>query len=190
MEASLVCSPSVAATSRAPRPVILYIATSVDGFIAYPDGNIDWLLTDEDYGYLKFYESVDTLLMGRRTYDQILGFGPWPYGEKETYVFTASPPAKAPSGAIHFVSTDAVEFVQKVRQNALGAIWLVGGADLATTFQQAGLITEMIISVHPRLLGQGIALFHSMFIERPLKLLNSRTWPNGLCQLHYQVKLG
>lgn len=187
MEASLASSPPAASAKYGSRPLILYIATSIDGFIAYPDGNVDWLFIDDDYGYLKFYESVDTLLMGRRTYDQILGFGPWPYADKHTYVFTAHPPETAADASIEFVREETVEFVEKLRGQPGGPIWLVGGADLAAAFQQAGLINELIISVHPRLLGQGIALFHSMLIERPLKLLNSRTWPTGLCQLHYRV---
>jgi len=184
MEAPLT---TAAASTPYSRPIILYIATSVDGFIAYPDGNIDWLLAGDDYGYLKFYASVDTLLMGRNTYDQILSFGPWPYAGKPTYVFTTHPPETVPDAAIEFVREEAAAFVEKLRGQPGGPIWLVGGADLATAFQQAGLINELIISVHPRLLGQGIALFHSMLIERPLKLLHSRTWPTGLCQLHYQM---
>src|SRR3712207_517414 len=86
--------------------VKLFIATSLDGFIADRDGGVDWLFADGDYGYAAFFDSIETLIMGRRTYEQVLGFGEWPYGEKPTYVFTRG----APGGDhphVEFVSGEA-----------------------------------------------------------------------------------
>jgi len=92
--------------------VKLFIATSLDGFIAERDGGVDWLFTDNDYGYTSFFDSIETLILGRRTYEQVLGFGEWPYGEKPTYVFTRG----APGGDhphVEFVSSDAGPLVEK-----------------------------------------------------------------------------
>ena len=97
--------------------VRLYIATSLDGFVAEPDSSVDWLFTDGDYGYTSFFESVEALIMGRRTYEQVLGFGEWPYGGKLTYVFTRT----APGGEhphVEFVSSEVGTFVEELRQRS------------------------------------------------------------------------
>ena len=126
--------------------VKLFIATSLDGFIAERDGGVDWLFTDNDYGYTSFFDSIETLIMGRRTYEQVLGFGEWPYGEKPTYVFTRG----APGGDhphVEFVSSDAGPLVEKLRHRSSGDIWLVGGAALVSVFRELHLIDEYILSL-------------------------------------------
>jgi len=162
--------------------VKLYIATSPDGFIAARDGGVGWLYTDGDYGYTAFFDSVEALIMGRHTYEQVLGFGEWPYGEKHTYVFTRG----APGGEhphVEFISSDAGTFVEALRQRLMSDIWLVGGAALVSTFRKLGLIDEYILSVHPVLLGDGIPLFERPPQREGLRLQEGHSFERGLVQL-------
>jgi dihydrofolate reductase len=166
--------------------VKLFIATSLDGFIADPDGGVDWLFTDGDYGYTAFFDSIETLIMGRRTYEQVLGFGEWPYGEKPTYVFTRS----APGGDhphVEFVSGDPGTLVEELRGRSSGDIWLIGGPALASVFRELHLIDEYILSVHPVLLGDGISLFERSQPRESLRLREERAFESGLVQLRNAV---
>lgn len=119
--------------------VTVFIASSLDGYIARPDGRVDWLFTDEDYGYADFYASVDTLVMGYRTYEQILTFGDWPYPGKAAYVLS------------RFHSREAAGPVQFVRElpDVGENVWLVGGAQAIQAYADAGRIDKWIISIHP-----------------------------------------
>jgi dihydrofolate reductase len=164
----------------------LYIATSLDGFIAEPDGGVGWLFTDGDYGYTAFFDSIEALIMGRRTYEQVLGFGEWPYGEKPTYVFTRSAPGDE-HPHVEFVSSDVGTFVDELRQRLRRDIWLVGGAALVSTFRKLGLIDEYILSVHPVLLGDGILLFERPQPREGLRLQEVSSFESGLVQLRYAV---
>ncbi len=170
--------------------VVLYIASSLDGYIAASDGGIEWLssveLEGEDYGYQAFFDSVDALIMGRRTYEQILGFGEWPYGDKPSWVMSrrALWPDKA---SIHVSDKDVEELLKSLQNQGLNRIWLVGGAVLVDAFEQAGCIDEYIISVVPQLLGDGIPLFTAGRRQRALSLVDSWSYPSGLVQLHYRV---
>ena len=167
--------------------VKLFIATSLDGFIAERDGGVDWLFTDDDYGYTAFFDSIEALIMGRRTYEQVLGFGEWPYGEKPTYVFT-----RGVSGGDHphveFVSSDAGPLVEELRRRSSGDIWLVGGAALVSVFRELHLIDEYILSVHPVLLGDGIPLFERPQPRESLRLREELSFESGLVQLRYTVE--
>ena len=167
--------------------VKLYIATSLDGFIAERDGGVGWLFTDGDYGYAAFFESVEALIMGRHTYEQVLGFGEWPYEEKPAYVFTRS----APGGEhphVEFVSSGAGTFVEELRRRSTKDIWLVGGAALVTAFRKLGLIDEYVLSVHPVLLGDGIPLFERPQPREGLRLQEVHSFESGLVQLRYVVE--
>jgi dihydrofolate reductase len=167
--------------------VKLFIATSLDGFIADRDGGVDWLFADGDYGYTAFFDSIETLLMGRRTYEQVLSFGEWPYGEKPTYVFTRG----APGGDhphVRFVSGDAGALVEELRERTSGDIWLVGGAALVSTFRELHLIDEFILSVHPVLLGEGIPLFERQLPRESLRLREETSYESGLVQLSYAAE--
>ena len=167
--------------------VKLFIATSLDGFIAERDGGVDWLFTDDDYGYTAFFDSIEALIMGRRTYEQVLGFGEWPYGEKPTYVFTRG----APGGDhphVEFVSSDTGPLVEKLRHRSSGDIWLVGGAALVSVFRELHLIDEYILSVHPVLLGDGIPLFERPQPRESLRLREELSFESGLVQLRYAVE--
>lgn len=172
------------------RKVVLYIAASLDGYIASPDGSVDWLppiLPDSDYGYADFLASVDATLMGRTTYEQMLTFGEWSYPELINYVFTSNPPAEAVHSSVRFVTTDVAEFVRQLRQEDGGTIWLIGGSRLASPLLAAALVDELMLFVVPRLLGEGILLWQEPKHSQPLKLLRSHTWPDGMTLLHYQL---
>jgi dihydrofolate reductase len=166
--------------------VILFIAISLDGYIAGPHGEIDWLFHDADYGYTAFFDSVQALVMGRKTYELSLSFGEWPYGDKPAYVFTRqTPPVDA---RVRFVADDAAGLIAELHAQGIQNIWLVGGGALVSTFLHAGLIDEFVISVHPLLLGAGIPLFASGIPRLGLRLLGVTPFASGLVQLHYTTE--
>ena len=158
--------------------VTVYIAASVDGYIARKDGSVDWLPPveeGEDYGYDEFYASVDTLVMGRRTYEQILTFGDWPYPGKPVFVLSRSRTGQADSG---------VAFVDALPAD-MGHTWLVG-AQAIQAYAEAGRIDEWIISLVPVLLGRGIPLFLPTTAQTTLALQGCRAYPGGLATVHYR----
>ena len=166
------------------RKIILYIASSLDGFIARKNGEIDWLFSDADYGYKKFYASIDTVLVGNKTYRQSLGFEEAPFKGKQVFVFTHKPGKPAPG--VQFV-TNSVGLVKKLK-NAQGKhIWLCGGSQIISVLLNSGLCDEIILSIHPIILGSGIPLF-DVQKEINLKFVKSKSFPSGLVQLHYLAK--
>lgn len=171
------------------RKIVLFIACSLDGFIARENGDVDWLFTDQDYGYTGFFADVDTVLMGRRTYDQVLTFGEYPYKGTEGYVFSRKRGAGKDAN-VTFVSDDPVDFVWKLKQGPGNVIWLVGGGELIHPFVRQNLIDEYQIFVHPVVLGSGIPLFRSPLPETWLRLERTRAFESGLVQLTYVRKEG
>ncbi len=173
--------------------IVYYVAASLDGFIADSSGGVDWLPDGEsdDNRYAEFYGGVEALVMGRRTYDQVLSFGEWPYSGKPAYVFTQSPPGDGPLG-VWFMQGSVVDFYRRIAERHSGTVWLVGGADLADQFRQAGLIDEYEIFVIPVILGRGIPLTsprHSGESRNPpptrLKLVESQSYDDGVVMLRY-----
>jgi dihydrofolate reductase len=166
------------------KKIILYIAISLDGFIAKEDGNLDWLTgyenSGEDYGFKELYNRIGTILVGGTTYRQIED----PYKGKQAYVFTRKEP-KQKADNIHFVSGDVKEVFNNLKLGNNRNIWLVGGADLVNQFLNANLIDEYIITIIPTLLGKGISLFQGRNPEINLELLNVKSYDSGLVQLHY-----
>jgi dihydrofolate reductase len=160
--------------------IILYIASSLDGFIARIDGSVDWLdkysESGQDYGYREFFESVDTVIVGNKTQKKF----PQKYGDKTCFVFSRS--SEGTDGNITYVKGDVKEFMKKCKLQ--GRIWLVGGADLIDQFLKYGLIDEFIISMMPEILGSGIPLFKTMDLTR-LKLVKSTPYGNVM-QVHYK----
>ena len=167
--------------------ISLFIATSLDGYIADADGGVGWLPDDDggDYGYDEFYAGTDALAMGRRTYDQVLGFGDWPYPGKPTYVFTNSAMENPPPG-VQAVRLSAGGFARTIATRHPGRIWLVGGADLFRQFHSQGLVDEYILFVIPTVLGAGIRLFREPTQPAALRLVESRQHSNGLVELCYR----
>ena len=167
--------------------ITYYVAASLDGYIADANGGVDWLPQgdSDDYGYADFYAGVDALVMGRRTYDQVLDFGEWPYAGKPVYIFTGHPPDDNPHG-VEFVGADPTDFTQSVAPRYSGDIWLVGGANLAEQFRRAGLIDEYLIFVIPVILGRGIPLFGGDAPHTALELIETRSFDDGAVMLHYR----
>jgi len=166
------------------RTLTLFIATSLDGRIAGPQGEIDWLFTDQDYGYAAFYESLDTVLLGRRTWDVSLGFGEDPFPGVRTIVFTRT--ARPKTRRAEFVTADIAEFVTALKSEPGKGIWLVGGGEIVAACARADLIDEYRIFAHPRILGDGIPLFPSPLPDRRLRFVASRAFDTGLTELHYR----
>lgn len=166
------------------RKIILYIATSLDGFIAKEDGNIDWLTkyenSGEDYGFKELYDTIGTVLVGGTTYKQIEDA----YKGKEVYVFSETK-SKQKADNVHFVSGDVKEIVHDLKLGNNKNIWLVGGAALVNQFLNADLIDEYIITIIPILLGKGISLFQGKNPESNLTVFNVKQYDSGLVQLRY-----
>ncbi len=177
------------------RKIKLYIASSLDSYIASEGGGIDWLFTDEDYGYEKFYDSIDAILVGRKTYDQSLKFDEYPYKGKKVYVFTHKANAEKKnkknenSHDIQYIDNDIPGFVRRLIQQSVGdkGIWLVGGGEMVLIFLNADLVDEIVLSVHPIILGKGIPLFNNIKKRINLQLLKSIPFESGLVQLCYCI---
>ena len=168
--------------------IALYTAASLDGYIARKDGSIDWLCGGNDSGedYGRFFATVDCLVMGKNTYDAVLGFGQWPYAGKPCYVMTHHPPKDNPHG-VHFVSAGVEAFLKTAQENA-HTIWLVGGANLTGEFLGHGLIDEFNLFIMPILLGDGIPLFPRNSIERSLVLKAATRMERDCIKLTYVNK--
>jgi len=174
--------------------VTLYIAASVDGFIAGPDGEIDWLSMvdhpDEDYGYYQFYDSVDALIMGRKTYEVPAGVAEWPYPGKPSYVLTRQDLKTAGLNTdrddVTFVSDPVETVVASLRSQGFKHLWLAGGGEIIRAFLNQRLIDEHIISIIPVILGAGIPLFPTPNPLQRLELISSRHFKSGLIQAHYR----
>ena len=174
------------------RKVILYIAVSLDGFIAGEDGDIDWLSSveraGEDYGYAEFISSVDTVILGRRTYDKVLSFGiPYPHADKQCYIVTRS--VRPTEGNIHFIGGELSALVARLKQEPGKNIFVDGGAEIVQLMQKHSLINEYIVSIIPVILGKGIRLFRGTDAKNTLQLLSSHSFDSGLVQLHYRTIL-
>jgi len=168
------------------REIVLYSASSFDGYIARKNGDIDWLFSDADYGYQEFYDSIDTTLTGHNTYKQIKFFDEFPYPGKTNYIF-GKPSGIPDDNPVIFVSDDMINFVQQLKKERGKKIWLVGGGQLNSTLWNTGFIDEIILSVHPILLGEGIPLFAGNPVERTLKLIHTKSFESGLVQMTYRV---
>lgn len=173
-----------------PRPLILYIASSLDGFIAGPDDDLSFLSRveqeGEDYGYAAFMQQVDTVLVGRRTYDKVMSMVPvFPHAHLETWVITRT--ARPSLGKLNFYTGDIPSLVHTLKSRAGQTIFCDGGAQLIHSLLTAQLVDEIILSIVPVLLGKGIRLFTDSFPEQSLQLLSSRSFTSGLVQLHYRV---
>lgn len=170
----------------------LYVATSVDGFLADDEGGVAWLDEFEQAAngdtvdaYEDFFASVDCLVMGARTYEQILTFGEWPYEARPTYVFTHRDLPRA-TDAVEFVDGDAASVATDLR-GTYDHIWVVGGAQLAQEFLRAQQIDDLRLSIVPVLLGSGIPLFAEKGETQRLDLLDTTRYSSGIVELHYSL---
>lgn len=166
------------------RRIQYFVACSLDGFIATDNDDISWLFTDNDYGYKEFFDSIDTTLTGRKTFDIIRGFDEFPYSGKKNYVFSRQL-MNVSDPEVEYISNDIVPFIRRLKEEAGKNIWLVGGASLASVLENASLIDDYIISIHPVLLGSGKPLFSESSGIRHLQLHECSNFPSGLVQLRY-----
>lgn len=164
----------------------LYMALSLDGMIADADGAVEWLnqWDDVDFGTADFMKQVDTLIMGRTTYDQVTGFGTWPYAGKRTAVLTSRPLGDAPDGVE--ATSDVAGLIAELREDG-AQVWIVGGAATAAACIALGAIDTLELFLMPVLLGEGVPLFLGDGPELPLALRETRAWPNGVVGLTYDV---
>ncbi len=172
------------------RPICAaFVGASLDGFIARPDGALDWLRPFEgtDAGFGEFMASVDAIVIGRATYDVVLGFGSWPYGRKPVYVLTHRAPI--PRHGETFVSGEPGSIVERLAKAGVRRAYVDGGA-VVSRFLAAGLLDEITLSFVPVVLGSGIRLFQAPLPERALRLDWSRALPNGLVQARYVAATG
>ena len=179
-----------ASMNPATRPrCSVFIAASLDGYIARADGAIDWLSVveraGEDYGYRAFFDSVDALVMGRKTYDTVLGFDDWPYESKRCVVVTHAPPASKRRDE-EFTAEAPASLLARMAGEGVRSVYVDGGT-VIRQFLAAGVIDELTLSVIPILLGTGIRLFDGGGTERKLRLVESRAFESGLARLKYAL---
>ena len=188
------------------RKIIVYIATSADGYIARHDGNVDWLNRPQpanDYGMSAFYKSIDAVIWGRKTYEPLLQ----KFAARKTkatarpkktkarasrsriknYIFSHNPPQTFPAN-VEFVTEPINEFTKRLRSEAGKDIWMMGGAGIIGSFLDEGEIDEFIIHVIPIFIGDGIPLVQPRHRSVPLELLSTKSWPDGVVRLHYAVQ--
>jgi dihydrofolate reductase len=181
---------------HAQRKIVVYIATSADGYIARLDGDVEWLNrrpSTVDYGMKAFYPTIDTILWGRKTYDWALA-----YHEKTgtkngmfdtklaNYIFSRNPPKLAEPG-VEFVSEPVKAFAQRLRSTPGKHIWMMGGGELIASFLDADEIDEFDIQVIPTFIGEGIPLIAPRYRDVSLHLRSSRKYPDGVVRLRYEV---
>lgn len=168
--------------------VSVFLALSLDGFIAREDGGIDWLMKyedpeNEDYGFKAFFDSIDVLIMGRNTYDVARSFDSWPYGDKRMVVLTHQPLEPKHSERAH--SGPLESLVASLRNQGVQRIYLDGGNTIRQGLA-AGLVDDMTLTLIPTLLGKGIPLFGADVPESDWKLVGQKSYSNGLVQVRYR----
>lgn len=175
------------------RKLSLFIATSLDGYIAKPHDDLSFLKLvekeGEDYGYADFVTTIDTIILGRKTYDYVLkeiGSSHYDNGLKDVYVITRTP--KASVGRTTFYTGNLAELVQRLKAEKGKNIYCDGGAEIINELLQHDLIDEFIISVIPILVGNGTRLFNDNRPEQLLELVGAKSFETGLMQLHYKRK--
>ncbi len=174
--------------------VSVYIATSLDGFIARKNGDLDWLPGsdgeggNEDHGFQKFMDSIDALVMGRNTYDMVMSFGQWPYGDKRVIVLT-NRSIQLPSDISETVESQSgspTELVKQLSEREMKHLYIDGGKTIQD-FLEAGLIQQIIITRVPILIGSGIPLFGPLSSDRKLSHIETQSFANGFVQSRYEV---
>jgi dihydrofolate reductase len=167
----------------------VFIATSLDGFIARANGDLDWLPPGggEPHGYDEFMATVDALVIGRKTFETVLTFGTWPYGEKPVFVLSTRTLPPAPLGAVlECMSGAPAEIVSQLAGRGIRHVYVDGGITIQR-FLQAGLIQRLIITRIPVLLGEGIPLFGPLQRDIALRHVATRQYAGGLVQSEYVV---
>ena len=175
------------------RKLSLFIATSLDGYIAKPNDDLSFLKLvekeGEDYGYKEFTDTIDTLIIGRRTYDYVaktIGSSHYDNGERDVYIITRT--ERPGAGRTTFYTGSLIELVKRLKSEKGKNIYCDGGAEVINELLKYDLIDEFIISIVPILLGNGTRLFKDGRPEQMLEFVNAKTFETGLTQLHYKRK--
>lgn len=171
------------------RRIIVYIAQSLDGYIAKENGDISWLSVverpNEDYGYSDFIKTIDTVIIGRKTYEKVLSFGiEFPHKSRKCFVLSKT--LVGHDQNVQFFGGSIDDLVKMLNNEEGEDIFIDGGAEVVREFRNRDLIDEYIISIIPILLGRGIKLFKESDIENRLKLTESKVFDSGLVQLKYE----
>ncbi|MBI35119.1 MAG: riboflavin biosynthesis protein RibD [Flavobacteriales bacterium] len=174
------------------RKIKLYIAASLNGKIAEKDGSVDWLYVKDndeevDYGYEKFYESIDTTIQGSSTYKQVESWDiDFPYPEKKNYVITRNKELQD-NEHVEFVSEDHINFIKRLKNKTGKDIWLIGGGQINTMLLNEGLIDELHLFCMPIVLHNGIDLFEGLPNRTDLKLIETKAHDTGTIEMKYQI---
>lgn len=171
------------------RLVKYFVASSLDSYVSRKDGSVDWLFLDQDYGMKDFFASVDVAVMGRKTYDKAQELSPQRvnFPGMKAYVFSHLLP-KGKKDNVEIISDTPGDWLKSMRATPGKDIWLVGGGEMVREFLQKKLVNEIGISIHPRLLGDGIPLYSQPYPETELALIRTKAHPNGLVQMFYRVR--
>ncbi len=174
------------------RPTgLVFIAQSADGYIARRDGGIDWLSIvekkGEDYGFQRFFDTVDALVVGRATYEVALGFDAWPWAGKRVVVLTHRP--RRPRHGEELLAARPPALMKRLAREGVKRVYVDGGS-VVSQFLAAGCVDELTVSTLPIVLGAGIRLFQGAIPERRLQLVRSRPYPSGLVQTTWRVRRG
>jgi dihydrofolate reductase len=168
----------------------VFVGTSVDGFIARPDGKLDFLPEGggEPHGYTEFMASVDTLVIGRKTFETVLAFDEWPYGQKRVVVLSSRPvdSSTVRSGVVEHMAGEPAEIAAKLAASGAQHLYIDGGITIQG-FLRAGLIQRLIVTRVPVLIGAGIPLFGALPHDVRLRHVATRHYPSGLVQSEYQI---
>lgn len=182
----MISSVTIQTTSR-PK-ISIYIAASIDGYIARNDGSLDWLEYghegDEDYGFKKFINGIDALVLGRNTYEVVSGFGEWPYKGKRVIVLSNR--LKEVRKEAELFCGQLTDLASMLYSEGIRHVWVDGGITVSK-FLEAGLVDDITISVIATVLGSGIPLFSTMNREHKCRLISTQSYPSGLVQLKYEV---
>jgi dihydrofolate reductase len=171
------------------RKVTFGGANSLDNFFARKDDAVDWLLWGAEVAAIgkEYWRTIDTVVMGRRTYEVALKLGMSSYPRVKNYVFSRTL-KKSPDAKVEIIRTDAAEFVRNLKQQKGKGICVMGGGKLARALFEADVIDEIGFNIHPVLLGSGIPLFYEMSRQIDLELLDCKTFKNGCVLVTYRVK--
>ncbi|WP_080060012.1 dihydrofolate reductase family protein [Spirosoma aerolatum] len=171
------------------RNVVLCVAVSLDGYIEGPNGEYDWCFTDQDYGMTAFLDRIDSILIGRKSYELMMNpneaASEYSFPEFKKYVFSTT--LTSVGEGAELVCGDVKTQIDLLKNQPGKDFWLFGGADLTRSFIEEGLIDELILAVHPILLGAGKPLFSQLNERIKFNLLDSKTYSTGLVSLTYQL---
>lgn len=168
----------------------VFVGASVDGFIARADGGLDWLPAGggEPHGYDEFMASVDAIVIGRNTFEIVLGFDPWPYGDKRVVVLSSRPLdlSAVRGGRVEQRAGDPATIIADLAADGAANLYIDGGITIQR-FLRAGVIERLIVTRVPVLIGEGIPLFGSLDRDIRLSHVATRSYPSGLVQSDYRI---